>query len=377
MSADRMALLGYPSVSAPLDLADLRRYAIARSLFAPVGLAAALDRLGFVQADPIRAPARAQDLVLRHRVVDYRAGDLDRAYPSLDVEEDAFINYGFVARRHYRSMHPRRVHPAFAQARRRRALAMLDFIRERGEAHPRDIEARFAHGAVTNAWGGSSNATTHLLDAMHYRGLLRVARRDAGIRVYAVRPALPETPASPASRLDAIADAVVAEYAPLTAAGLSLVVRRLRYGAPQLATGIDAALARAKRRLAHAHVDGAHWYWPPDESPRAIAGTLQTAVRLLAPFDPIVWDRARFERFFGWAYRFEAYTPAAKRKLGYYALPLLHGDAIIGWANVSGDDRRFAVERGYVDGAAPRGASFKRALDDELSRMRSFLALRP
>ena len=363
-------------MSAPLDLADLRRYAIARSLFAPVGLAAALDRLGFVQADPIRAPARAQDLVLRHRVVDYRAGDLDRAYPSLDAEEDVFINYGFVARRHYASMHPRRVRPAFAPARRRRALAMLDFIRERGEAHPRDVEARFAHGAVTNAWGGSSNATTHLLDAMHYRGLLRVARRDAGIRIYSVRAPLPEASPSPAARLDALADAVVAKYAPLTASGLSVVIRRLRYGAPQLAPGIGAALARAKRRLAHARVDGTDWYWPADESPRAIAETLAGGVRLLAPFDPIVWDRTRFERFFGWAYRFEAYTPAARRKLGYYALPLLHDDAIIGWANASMNEGTLAAERGYVSGGAPRSRAFRSALDDELSRMRTFLVPR-
>ena len=58
-------------------------------------------------------------------------------------------------------------------------------------------------------------------------------------------------------------------------------------------------------------------------------------MRLLAPFDPVVWDRRRFELFWGWAYRFEAYTPAAKRQLGYYALPLLWRDRVIGWGNVS------------------------------------------
>ena len=58
-------------------------------------------------------------------------------------------------------------------------------------------------------------------------------------------------------------------------------------------------------------------------------------MRLLTPFDPISWDRRRFEIFWGWAYRFEAYTPAAKRKLGYYALPLLWQEQIIGWGNVT------------------------------------------
>ena len=57
------------------NLDDLRRYAVVRSLFAPTTLARAIDKLGFVQADPIRSPARAQDLVLRHRVKAYRVGE--------------------------------------------------------------------------------------------------------------------------------------------------------------------------------------------------------------------------------------------------------------------------------------------------------------
>ena len=61
-----------------LTLTSLRRYAIARSLFKPTTLPGAIRKLGFVQADPLRAPARAQDLILRHRVKDYRAGDLER-----------------------------------------------------------------------------------------------------------------------------------------------------------------------------------------------------------------------------------------------------------------------------------------------------------
>ena len=62
----------------PITLEDLRRYAIARTLFKPTTLPRALGKLGFVQADPIRAPARAQDLTLRHRVAGYCSGDLER-----------------------------------------------------------------------------------------------------------------------------------------------------------------------------------------------------------------------------------------------------------------------------------------------------------
>src|SRR3954470_14680412 len=91
----------------PPTLPDLRRYAVGRSLFSPTTLKRAIDKLGFVQADPIRAPARAQDLTLRHRVTGYRAGDLERLYPTLDVEEDVFINYGYVTSKLHALMHPR------------------------------------------------------------------------------------------------------------------------------------------------------------------------------------------------------------------------------------------------------------------------------
>src|SRR5262249_12324777 len=65
------------------SLDEIRSFAVARSLFAPTTLERAIGRLGFVQADPIRAPARAQDLTLRHRVRNYRSGDLERRYPQL------------------------------------------------------------------------------------------------------------------------------------------------------------------------------------------------------------------------------------------------------------------------------------------------------
>src|SRR6202021_2127528 len=88
-----------------VTLDHLRAYAVARSLFKPTTLGKAIGKLGFVQADPIRAPARAQDLTLRHRVVGYRAGDLERRYPRLPIEEDYFVNYGYLLREHHRLIH--------------------------------------------------------------------------------------------------------------------------------------------------------------------------------------------------------------------------------------------------------------------------------
>src|SRR5258706_10444382 len=91
----------------PITLDELRRFAVARSLFTPTTLKRAIYTMGFVQADPIRAPARAQDLTLRHRVKDYRAGDLERLYARLGVEEDTFVNYGFVTSSLQALIHPR------------------------------------------------------------------------------------------------------------------------------------------------------------------------------------------------------------------------------------------------------------------------------
>src|SRR5918912_577904 len=92
---------------AAIGLGTLRRFAIGRSLFRPTTLKRAIERMGFVQADPIRAPARAQDLILRHRVQGYRAGDLERHYGSLGIKEDVLVNYGFVTRAVQALMHPR------------------------------------------------------------------------------------------------------------------------------------------------------------------------------------------------------------------------------------------------------------------------------
>jgi uncharacterized protein YcaQ len=357
-----------------ITLEHLRRYAIARTLFAPTTLERALHKLGFLQADPIRAPARAQDLTLRHRVKNYRAGDLERRYPALEIEEDFFVNYGFVPRAQYALMHPRGERRVWDAARRRRAAQLLRFVREQGVVHPREVEARFGMGQVTNYWGGSSSATTHLLDGMHYRGMLRVVRRDAGVRTYAAQPKLSKqvSPRERTARVDALIDLVVQTYAPLPALSLNNLASRLRFAVPQWQGELKPALTRAKQRLGSASVDGVHWYWPANERPSSPRHVASERVRLLAPFDPLVWDRRRFELFWGWAYRFEAYTPPAKRKLGYYALPLLWRDSVIGWGNISLRDGQLLSELGFV-GERPSDAVFERELSAELARMRSFL----
>ena len=360
-----------------LTIEQLRRYALARSLFKPTTLGRAISKLGFVQADPLRAPARAQDLTLRHRVLGYRAGDLERRYPKLPIEEDFFVNYGFLGKQHHALMHPRTPSTLWPESRWARADAVLAFVRERGIAHPREVDARFNQGKVRNWFGGSSNASTELLYCMHYRGLLRVARREGGTRVYAAREPWSEHGGRDAchARMDALVDLVVAAYAPLPAPSLRQLVSALRTAAPQWADDRNRALVHAKSRLGHAEVQGIDWYWPVEEIPSARRWHIEErTLRLLAPFDPVVWDRRRFEVFWGWSYRFEAYTPAAKRKMGHYALPMLWGEQVIGWCNLAVCDARLVVDPGFVV-KRPSGVMFRQALDDELQRMSDFLGL--
>jgi uncharacterized protein len=363
---------------------DLRQFAVAWPLFPPTTLRRAIARMRFVQADPIRAPARAQDLILRHRVKDYRAGDLERNYVSLGIEEDTFVNYGFVTHELQTLMHPRpdvRVPAAGMQAwsaaERNKAELLLAFLDSRGEVHPREVEEHFAHGRVRNYWRGSSNATTQMLDALHYRGLVRVARRENGIRIYRTHQhqAALLSEAELRTRIDTLVDVVVNIYAPLPGSSLSFYIRRLQHAVPQWRSEITAAQNRARERLAHPRVAAVDWYWPRGEDPRRVV--IPETVRLLTPFDPVVHDRTRFELLWNWTYRFEAYTPAPKRKLGYYALPLLWRDRVIGWTNLTVKNGALLADPGYVHSRPPKDRAFQRELDAELDRIRFFLGLSP
>ncbi|MDP3521934.1 MAG: crosslink repair DNA glycosylase YcaQ family protein [Hydrogenophaga sp.] len=358
-----------------VTLDHLRRHAIARSLFKPTTLPAAIQRLGFVQADPMRAPARAQDLILFQRVKDYRAGDLERRYERLAIEEEAFVNYGFVPRAWTALLHPRTPRRAWDAATQRRAHELMAFVRERGVVHPREVNQAFAHhGRVAGYWGGELSASTRLLEDMHRHGWLRVRRRESGTRVYEAVEHPPQDggPASNQARAEALVDHIVRLYAPLPAASLGYLVTLLRFGAPQLMAEARAVVKSAASRYGHARVDGVDWFWPADENPASRRHRPEPTVRLLAPFDPVVWDRRRFELLWGWAYRFEAYVPAPQRTMGHYALPVLWGEQMVGWANLRLERGQLRHELGFVNGR-PSDMAFGPALQAALAAFERFL----
>ena len=243
-----------------------------------------------------------------------------------------------------------------------------------------------------------------MLEVLHYRGLLHVTRRESGIRIYEVTARRAanaagneETQAerpralSPQRRADGLIRLLAALYAPLPKASLIQLVGMLDDRAlPRVELHDRVASLLRRGALQSRAIDGMTYAWPAhddgdarhDEERREPV-VPEPIVRFLAPFDPLVWDRRRFKHLWNWDYRFEAYTPPAKRRLGYYAMPMLwdaEGDAqIIGWINVTtrehGRRKRIVVEPGYV-AEPPRGASFKRAFEAEVERLERFL-IRP
>ena len=243
---------------------------------------------------------------------------------------------------------------------------VLEVVRKFGVMHPRELESHFGNTRVINAWGGYSKATTHALDHLHYRGLLRIARREKGIRIFEAAPRSPEE-MSPAERLRKLMMVFATILAPVPET--SLLGNLARYRALGNARAILRDLLSCGE-LEKQIVDGIVYLWPHvrinHEAPRS--------VRFLAPFDPVVWDRRRFEHLWGWRYRFEAYTPVAKRLRGYYAMPLLWRDRVIGWANARVEGKRLNVEFGFVE-KRPHDSDFRGALDEELHRLEAFLGL--
>ena len=161
-------------------------------------------------------------------------------------------------------------------------------------------------------------------------------------------------------------------YGPLPEASLGYLINLSRFGFPHLHAPLRAAFRQAlNEELSSASVDGVRYVWPAHWTLEAPA---PRGVRIVGPFDPLVWDRRRFTHLHGWTYRFEAYTPPEKRTLGYYALPVFQAERAIGWANLTVQGGELKADLGFIPGVR-RTAPLDRALNTELDRYRAFLDL--
>ncbi|MEO5939973.1 MAG: crosslink repair DNA glycosylase YcaQ family protein [Candidatus Limnocylindrales bacterium] len=353
------------SISAPVA----RRYlalhhflAPARSLpSGPAGILAVFDRLGSIQFDPIEIAGRNHDLVLLSRVAGYRREMTDlllygerllyETYnKGLSLVPTADLPWYRVAWDRSRVGHAADAFVAHADL----VAELLDRIRATGPMSAIDVEPR----AAIDWYWRPTNQVRAILEALAESGTLGLARRDRNRRVYDLVERL--FPAELLGRVIPVREQfrhkLLSRY---RAHGLLGQTGRaeLWYGtSPGLATGDDGGLAlkSAGRRELHAGlvadgtlvpaaVEGVRGlrYIPAeavdrlDQAEREVGagmtpGGEPAGVAFLAALDPLVWDRELLASLYGFDYVWEVYVPAARRRWGYYVLPVLLGDRLVG-----------------------------------------------
>jgi hypothetical protein len=329
----------------PLALDVVRARAFVRratGLDAPLGdVAAALERFGYAQIDPINVCGRMHDLVLRNRVGGYAEGDLMRHLHPAEGPRRAIEHFlprqGILAafpveawpmlapHARFRARSERGFSGRLDAAERRLARRVLAEVEARGPLVAEDIEHRAR--AVTG-WGTEARAVKVLMEKLFVHGELLIGARRGFRRVYDLphRVLPPEIAARPAATL-----AECRRWSVLQ----RLKQRRLvRLGREEHALVSDAVRPVAVPdcpplwclREDEALFDAAGAHAPPCPRPR-----------LLAPLDPLIYDRTVTARLWGYDYTWEVYTPPAKRVRGYYALPVLVGTEIVGHVDPKAD----------------------------------------
>ncbi len=341
-----------------------------------------LDRLALHQIDSVNVLARAHYLPAFSRLGAYDRTLFDRAAWGPRRERRVFEYWA-----HEASLLPMDLFPllrwrmeradrgmagykglrSFAGERRSEAMALLDRIRAEGPMAASDFES-----SRTGWWEWSESK--RILEWLFHAGHITTAtRRRSFERVYdltervipAAVMALPPVPEAEAHRALILRSAKALGIA--TAGELR---DYFRLGPEETRTAI-AELVEDDALLPVA-VDGwpVTYIHPEARKPRRV-----DAAALLAPFDPIVWERARAERLFGFRYRIEIYVPAERRQHGYYVLPFLFGERLVARVDLKADRqaRVLRVHAIHHERGAPAGAV--EALETELSALAAWLEL--
>lgn len=292
----------------------------------------AIRRMGALQIDTINVVARSPYLVLWSRLGAYEPGWLDELLADgalfeywshaacyLPIED-----YGLYRRRMLEG-HPR--HRAWLAEHPDSALRVLEFLRREGEVRSADFER--TDGRTTTWWDWKPEKTA--LECLHSTGEVMIARRDPNFhRVYALREqVLPNWDDASLPASDEVNRALVARA--VRALGVSKAGWVPDYfRMPKRGTGAILEDLVGRGELRRVQVDG--WDAPGyvhranmDLVERVVGGAVQQVrTTLLSPFDPLTWDRLRVLELFDFDYRIEVYTPEARRKYGYFSLPVLH-----------------------------------------------------
>ena len=281
--------------------AEARRIAVRAQLLdgSATDVLSTVHQLGFLQIDPISTVAPPQYLVLWSRLGRYDRAELDRL---LWEEKKLFEWNAFIwpiedlpllqarMRAPWGSQKSRQWAKQFMKEQAGLRKYVLRELEQRGPLLSRELEHHAARANERYVWWGTRAHLMWMLELLHTRGRVAVAGRRSGQRLWDLAERwYPET-----------------DKVPLAEARRLLDEKRFR------ALGVR----REKGRLV------AH--------PEAVDGRVGTRITFLSPFDRLIHDRDRAEALWDFFYRLEMYVPKAKREYGYYVLPILRGDRIIG-----------------------------------------------
>jgi uncharacterized protein len=320
-----------------VSLDEARRIAVRAQLLdgSARGVLDTVRRLGFLQLDPIATVAPPQHLVLWSRLGAFDTAELDRLVAERKLFEwNAFLWPAGALPLIRARMRPTRQPPRTAWERHRRAFLrenasfrryVLRELERRGPLLSRELEDRSVEGQRDHRWFGSRRVTD-MLTILHLRGEIAIVGRRTGQRLWDLADRwYPDEDIPPLAEAERLLD----EW-------------RFR------ALGV--------------HLEKGEWHAHPDASD----GPIEDRVTLLSPFDRLIHDRDRAEALFGFRYRLEMYVPKAKREYGYYVLPLLVGDRLVGRA-----EPRFDRKAGKLEVLGAWGDTSR--LDEALAGLAAFL----
>lgn len=324
------------------------------------GTRRAIEALGYVQIDTISVVSRAHDHVLQTRVPGYRPELLDRLQADGSVFEYWAHAAAYLPMRDYRFALPRMHAMRAGEERwirsRDQALMqrVLDRVRLEGPLQTRDFEA--AAGGRSSGWWDWKPAK-RALEQLFMQGDLMVTGRTGFQKVYDLpERVLPDWVDTRTPTLEEYANHLI--EAQLRATGLASVrVCVYQRQTPGLREAVSRTLqdAAARGELLEVTLQASAG---PSETVYADPGTLDTrapaaraTARLLSPFDNAVIHRHRALALFDFDYQLECYVPEAKRRFGYFCLPVLYRDRLIGRADCKAHRReaRLEVKRLFIE----------------------------
>ncbi|MGB8646125.1 MAG: crosslink repair DNA glycosylase YcaQ family protein [Anaerolineae bacterium] len=386
-----------------------RRLAITRQQLAgprpaadAAGIMEVTRALGCLQLDPISVVARSHQLVLWSRLGAYDLAELDRVMwqerrlfeywahcASIVLTED----YSLFSRRMRR--YPGKDGPWSDRVRQWRQdnaplrRLILSEIRRRGPLPSRYFEEKGIQTQhwVSTGWTSGRNIS-RMLDFLWMQGKIMVAGRAGIQKLWDLSErCLPDwTPRELLSEREIGLRAAQRSLRALGVAPLRHIDRHFTRGRyPDLA-GTLAELERAQK-IERVQVQNGKEAWPgtwyihTDDLPlleRLERGEWAPRTTLLSPFDNLICDRQRTQLLFDFKYTIEIYTPSARRQYGYYVLPILHGDRLIGRLDPVMDraNARLVVNAIHAEPDAPRTPETGRAIADSLQELARFLGAR-